>query len=68
MGKFEKRLERDKKDLIRAIDHSHKRLDNRLAYLERKTKDQIFGLNQVTLELSFKRDVLLLIQCACFRL
>ena len=45
-AKFEKRLEKDKRDLIRVIDQSNLKLDSKLAYLEKKTKEQLFGLNQ----------------------
>ena len=53
--RIEKKLERDKRDLIRAIDISHQKLDTRLSYLEKKTKDQIFGLNQAMKE-SFAQE------------
>ena len=56
-SKFEKRLERDKDDLIRHIDHSQVKLDARLASLEKKTKEQLFGLNQVgTLAIHWEAD------------
>ena len=45
-AKFEKRLEKDKRDLIRVIDQSQLKLDSKIAYLEKKTKEQLFGLNQ----------------------
>ena len=45
-AKFEKRLEKDKRDLIRVIDQSQLKLDSKIAYLEKKTKEQMFGLNQ----------------------
>ena len=45
-SKFEKRLEKDKRDLIRHIDQSQMKLDSKIAYLEKKTKEQLFGLNQ----------------------
>ncbi|XP_059083066.1 putative ankyrin repeat domain-containing protein 20A2 [Tigriopus californicus] len=53
--KFEKRLDVDKKDIIEHIDKSHHVLDSRLAYLEKKTKDQIFSLNQAMKE-SFAQE------------
>lgn len=45
-AKFEKRLDKDKRDLIRVIDQSQLKLDSKIAYLEKKTKEQLFGLNQ----------------------
>merc|ERR1712223_551843 len=45
-AKFEKRLEKDHRDLVRAIDQSQLKLDSKIAYLEKKTKEQLFGLNQ----------------------
>ena len=45
-AKFEKRLEKDKRDLIRHIDTHQMKLDSKIAYLEKKTKEQLFGLNQ----------------------
>ena len=45
-AKFEKRLEKDKRDLIRHIDTHQMKLDTKIAYLEKKTKEQLFGLNQ----------------------
>ena len=45
-AKFEKRLDKDHKDLVRAIDQSQLKLDSKIAYLEKKTKEQLFGLNQ----------------------
>ncbi len=49
-AKFEKKLEKDKRDLIRVIDQSQNKLDNKIAYLEKKTKEQLFGLNQAMKE------------------
>ena len=46
-SKFEKRLEKDKLDLIHHIDKSQNILTSRITYLEKKTKEQLFGLNQV---------------------
>ena len=61
--RIEKRLDKDKHDLIKHIDQSQLKLDSRLAYLERKTKDQIFGLNQArqisNLHTSFLPDITL---------
>lgn len=45
-AKFEKRLEKDKKDLIKHIDQSQMKLNSKIAYLEKRTKEQLFGLNQ----------------------
>ena len=45
-SKFEKRLDKDKRDLIRHIDQSQSKLDLKIAYLEKNTKKQLFGLNQ----------------------
>ena len=44
--KFEKKLERDKKELLKHIDSSHTKLDSKISHLERKTRDQLFNLNQ----------------------
>ena len=44
--KFEKKLERDKKELLKHIDNSHTKLDSKISHLERKTRDQLFNLNQ----------------------
>ena len=44
--KFEKKLERDKKELMKHIDSSHNKLDTKISHLERKTRDQLFNLNQ----------------------
>jgi hypothetical protein len=49
-AKFEKRLEKDKKELIRHIDKSNIQLDSKLAFLEKRTKEQLFGLNQAMKE------------------
>ena len=43
-------MERDKDDLIRHIDVSQVKLDARLSSLEKKTKEQLFGLNQAMKE------------------
>lgn len=53
--RFEKRLDKDKRELIKAIDQSKDRLDSRLLHLERRTKDQVFGLNQ-TMKESFAQE------------
>ena len=45
-SKFEKRLDKDHKELLRAVDQSQLKLDSKIAYLEKKTKEQLFGLNQ----------------------
>ena len=37
------------------IDHSHDRLDSRLAHLEKRTKEQVFHLNQ-TMKESFAQE------------
>ena len=44
--KFEKKLERDKKELLKHIDNSHTKLNTKISHLERKTRDQLFNLNQ----------------------
>ena len=54
-SKFERKLEKDKRELIKVIDHSHDRLDSRLAHLEKRTKDQVFHLNQ-TMKESFAQE------------
>jgi len=45
-SKFEKRLEKDHRELMRCIDQSQLKIDSKIAYLEKKTKEQLFGLNQ----------------------
>lgn len=54
-SKFERRLDKDKHDIMRQIDRSHLRLDSKLAQLEKKTKEQVFGLNQAMKE-SFAQE------------
>ena len=49
-SKIEKRLEKDKGELIRHIDVSQNKLESKLIHLERKTRDQLFGLNQAMKE------------------
>ena len=49
-SKIEKKLEKDKGDLIRVIDQSQSKLESKLIHLERKTRDQLFGLNQAMKE------------------
>ena len=44
--KFEKKLERDRKELLKHIDNSHTKLNTKISHLERKTRDQLFNLNQ----------------------
>ena len=44
--KFEKKLERNKKELLKHIDNSNTKLDSKISHLERKTRDQLFNLNQ----------------------
>ena len=53
--KFEKKLERDKKELMKHIDSSHSKLDTKISHLERKTRDQLFNLNQ-TMKESFASE------------
>merc|ERR550517_1210065 len=53
--KFEKKLERDKKELLKHIDSSHTKLDTKISHLERKTRDQLFNLNQ-TMKESFASE------------
>ena len=48
--KFEKKLEKDKKELLKHIDTSHTKLDTKISHLERKTRDQLFNLNQTMKE------------------
>ena len=48
--KFEKKLERDKKELLKHIDNSHTKLNTKISHLERKTRDQLFNLNQTMKE------------------
>ena len=38
--KFEKKLERDKKELLRHIDSSHGKLDDKISSLEKKAKER----------------------------
>ena len=40
---------------MRQIDRSHLRLDSKLVQLEKKTKEQVFGLNQAMKE-SFAQE------------
>ena len=40
---------------LKVIDHSHDRLDSRLAHLEKRTKEQVFHLNQ-TMKESFAQE------------
>ncbi|KAK8782484.1 hypothetical protein V5799_016175, partial [Amblyomma americanum] len=42
----EKKLEADKQELIDHIDHAHEDLNAKIAHLERKTRNQLFNLNQ----------------------
>ena len=53
--KFEKKLERDKKELMKHIDSSHSKLDTKISHLEKKTRDQLFNLNQ-TMKESFASE------------
>jgi len=53
--KFEKKLEKDKKELMKHIDSSHSKLDTKISHLERKTRDQLFNLNQ-TMKESFASE------------
>ena len=40
-NKFEKKLEKDRKELLKHIDSSHTKLDTKISSLEKKTKDQV---------------------------
>ncbi|XP_064488586.1 ankyrin repeat domain-containing protein 6-like [Ornithodoros turicata] len=42
----EKKLEADKQELIDHIDNAHEDLNAKIAHLERKTRNQLFNLNQ----------------------
>merc|ERR550525_1862753 len=53
--KFEKKLEKDKQELLKHIDSSHSKLDSKISHLERKTRDQLFNLNQ-TMKESFASE------------
>ena len=53
--KFEKKLEKDKQELLKHIDSSHSKLDTKISHLERKTRDQLFNLNQ-TMKESFASE------------
>ena len=53
--KFEKKLEKDKQELLKHIDSSHTKLDTKISHLERKTRDQLFNLNQ-TMKESFASE------------
>merc|ERR550532_7446 len=53
--KFEKKLEKDKQELLKHIDNSHSKLDSKISHLERKTRDQLFNLNQ-TMKESFASE------------
>ncbi|CAB4067997.1 ANKRD6 [Lepeophtheirus salmonis] len=48
--KMERRLDRDKKEIVRKINGTTSKLDSRIAHLERKTKDHLFSLNQAMKE------------------
>ena len=43
------------KELLKHIDNSHSKLDNKISHLERKTRDQLFNLNQ-TMKESFASE------------
>ena len=53
--KIERKLDKDKRTLMKAIDASHARIDSRLLNLEKRTRDQIFNLNQAMKE-SFAQE------------
>ena len=42
-------------ELLKHIDNSHSKLDNKISHLERKTRDQLFNLNQ-TMKESFASE------------
>jgi len=50
ISRIERRLDSDRKELLRAIGGSQKRLAERLVSLEKRTRDQVFGLNQAMKE------------------
>ena len=45
----------DVQELLKHIDNSHSKLDNKISHLERKTRDQLFNLNQ-TMKESFASE------------
>jgi len=53
--KFEKKLEKDKRELLKHIDSSHSKLDTKISHLEKKTRDQLFNINQ-TMKESFASE------------
>ena len=48
--KFEKKMEKDKHELLKHINNSHSKLDTKITSLEKKTRDQLFNLNQTMKE------------------
>ena len=42
-------------ELLKHIDSSHSKLDSKISHLERKTRDQLFNLNQ-TMKESFASE------------
>ena len=42
-------------ELLKHIDNSHSKLDSKISHLERKTRDQLFNLNQ-TMKESFASE------------
>ena len=45
ISKFEKRLERNKRELAKHLEDTHGRLANRITHLEKRTKDQFSNLS-----------------------
>ena len=45
ISKFEKRLEKNKRELTRHLEDTHGRLANRITQMERRTKDQFSNLS-----------------------
>ena len=43
--RFEQRLDKNKRDVVRHLETTHGRLEHRISSLERKTRDQISGLS-----------------------
>jgi hypothetical protein len=43
--RFEQKLDRNKRDLVKHLESTHGKLATRLSHLERKTRDQISNLS-----------------------
>ena len=43
--RFEQKLDKNKKEIVKHLENKHGKLANRINYLERKTRDQISGMS-----------------------